>query len=58
MATKNSTDDLNIPYVGLLVDKANPVEEAFYVPVGFRYSNDDHWEGHEMKHLILWGKSR
>ena len=53
MATKKRADELNLPCVGLLVDKANPVGEAFYESVGFHYSNDSHWGGHEMKHLIL-----
>ena len=52
-ATKKRADELNLPCVGLLVDKANPVGEALYESVGFRYSNDGHWGGHEMKHLIL-----
>ena len=52
-ATKKRADELNLPCVGLLVDKANPVGEALYESVGFRYSNDSHWGGHEMKHLIL-----
>lgn len=52
-ATKERADELNIPNVGLLVDKTNPVGESFYASVGFRYSNDSHWGGHEMRHLIL-----
>lgn len=53
IATKERADKLNIPYVGLLVDKANPIGEALYESAGFRYSNDCYWGGHEMKHLIL-----
>ena len=53
MATKRRADELNLPCVGLLVDKGNPVGEALYESVGFRYSNDSYWGGHEMKHLIL-----
>ena len=52
-ATKGRADELGIPYVGLLVDKGNPVGESLYTSVGFRYSNDSQWGGHEMKHLIL-----
>ena len=52
-ATKERADELNLPCVGLLVDKANPVGEALYESAGFRYLNDSHWGGHEMKHLIL-----
>ena len=51
--TKERANKLGLPCVGLLVDKANPVGEALYESVGFRYSNDSHWGGHEMKHLIL-----
>ena len=53
MATKERADELYLPYVGLLVDKTNPIGEAFYTSLGFRYVNDSHWGGHEMKHLIL-----
>ena len=53
MATKKRADELNLPCVGLLVDKANPVGEALYESAGFRYLNDSHWGGHEMKHLVL-----
>ena len=52
-ATKERANELNLPCVGLLVDKANPIGEALYESVGFRYSNDSRWGGHEMKHLIL-----
>lgn len=52
-ATKERADALNLPCVGLLVDKANPAGEALYASVGFQYSNDSHWGGHEMKHLTL-----
>ena len=53
MVTKKRADELNLPCVGLLVDKANPVGETFYESVGFRYLNDSCWGGHDMKHLIL-----
>ena len=53
METKKRADELNLPCVGLLVDKANPIGEALYKSAGFRYSNDNHWGGHEMKHLVL-----
>ena len=52
-ATKERANELNLPCVGLLVDKANPVGEAFYESAGFQYTDDSHWGGHEMKHLIL-----
>ena len=52
-ATKERANRLNLPCVGLLVDKANPVGEALYESAGFRYLNDSHWGGHEMKHLVL-----
>ena len=55
MVTKKRADELNLPCVGLLVDKANPVGETFYESVGFRYLNDSCWGGHDMKHLILRG---
>jgi len=53
MATKERAKQLNIPYVGLLVDQGNPSGEALYTAVGFQYVNDSHWGGHPMKHLIL-----
>ena len=42
---------MNIPAVGLLVDKANPRAERLYTRVGFCYVNDSEWGGHAMKHL-------
>ena len=53
VATKERADELHLPYVGLLVDKDNPVGESLYTSLGFRYMNDSHWGGHEMKYLIL-----
>ena len=53
MATKERADELNLPCVGLLVDKDNPAGKALYESAGFRYSNDSQWGGHEMSHLIL-----
>ena len=53
LATKERANRLGLPCVGLLVDKNNPVGEALYTSVGFRYVNDSHWGGHSMKHLIL-----
>ncbi len=50
--TKKRADRLGIPYVGLLVDKDNPIGEALYTSVGFRYVNDSQWGGHAMKHLL------
>lgn len=52
-ATKERADKMGLPYVGLLVDKGNPVGEALYASAGFRYANDSHWGGHDMKHLIV-----
>ena len=52
-ATKERANRMGLPCVGLLVDKGNPSGEALYTSVGFRYANDSHWGGHEMKHLIL-----
>lgn len=52
-ATKERADRMGLPCVGLLVDKGNPSGEALYASVGFRYVNDSHWGGHEMKHLTL-----
>ena len=53
LATKEKTDAMHLPCVGLLVDKGNPDGEALYSSVGFKYMNDSWWGGHEMKHLIL-----
>ncbi len=50
-ATKERADRMGLPCVGLLVDKNNPVGEALYDSVGFRYVNDSQWGGHPMKHL-------
>ena len=53
LATKEKADAMQLPCVGLLVDKGNPDGEALYSSVGFKYMNDSRWGGHEMKHLIL-----
>ena len=53
LATKEKANLCGLPCVGLLVDKANPVGEALYTSVGFRYVADKRWGGHPMKHLIL-----
>lgn len=53
MATKARAEQMKLPCVGLLVDKDNPVGEALYASVGFRYANESQWGGHPMKHLIL-----
>jgi len=52
MATKERASQLSLPCVGLLVDQDNPVGEALYGSVGFRYANDSQWGGHPMKHLV------
>lgn len=51
-ATKERANRLGLPCVGLLVDKDNPIGEALYTSIGFRYINDNQWGGHSMKHLI------
>jgi len=43
--------ELEIPAVGLLVDKGNPRAEALYSRLGFQYVDDTTWGGHSMKHL-------
>ena len=53
LATKERANCLGLPCVGLLVDKDNPIGEALYASVGFRYVNDNQWGGHPMKHMIL-----
>ena len=50
--TKERANRLGLPRVGLLVDKDNPIGEALYTSIGFRYINDNQWGGHPMKHLI------
>lgn len=51
-ATIDKARDMEIPLVGLLVDKNNPKAEKLYASVGFHYANDSEWGGHEMRHLI------
>ena len=54
LATKKRADVLGLPYVGLLVDTANPKGELFYDSIGFRQVDENRiWGGHSMKHLIL-----
>ena len=53
LATKERADSMGLPAVGLLVDKGNPIGEALYASLGFRYVNDCSWGGHSMKHLVL-----
>lgn len=50
--TKERANRLGLPCIGLLVDKDNPIGEALYTSIGFRYINDNQWGGHPMKHLI------
>lgn len=52
-ATKERATRMGLPCVGLLVDKGNPVGEALYASVGFRYVDDSMWGGHPMKHLQM-----
>ena len=42
---------LQLPAVGLLVDKGNPKAERLYTSVGFQYVDDNQWGGHAMRHL-------
>ncbi len=51
--TKERADQMGLPCLGLLVDKGNPVAEALYTSIGFQYVDDNHWGGHDMKHLVL-----
>ncbi len=53
LATKERANLMDLPCVGLLVDKDNSIGEALYASVGFRYMNDNRWGGHPMKHLVL-----
>lgn len=53
LATKERADSMGLPAVGLLVDKGNPIGEALYASLGFRYVNDCSWGGHSMKYLVL-----
>ena len=53
LATKERASRMGLPCVGLLVDKDNPVGEALYASVGFRYVGDNRWGGHPMKHMVL-----
>lgn len=52
-ATMERARTLNLPCVGLLVDKENATAEALYTSVGFKYQNDSSWGGHPMKHLVI-----
>jgi len=52
MTTKKRAERMRLR-LGLLVDKDNPVGEAFYTSVDFQYEGDSQWGGHSMKHLIL-----
>ena len=51
--TKERADQMGLPGLGLLVDIGNPVGEALYTSIGFQYVDDNHWGGHDMKHLAL-----
>ena len=53
LATKERAGSMGLPVAGLLVDKGNPIGEALYASLGFRYVNDSSWGGHSMKHLVL-----
>ena len=53
LATKERANQLELPYLGLLVDTDNPNGEALYSSVGFRYVGENRWGGHLMKHMIL-----
>ena len=51
MAAIDKAEKMDIPAVGLLVDKGNPKAERLYNKIGFEYINDTTWGGHRMKHL-------
>ena len=51
--TKERAEQMGLSCLGLLVDKGNPAGEALYTSIGFRYVGDNHWGGHDMKHLVL-----
>lgn len=53
MAAIERARQLNLPAVGLLVDKGNPLAERLYTRLGFEYVNDATWGGHAMRHLQL-----
>ncbi len=44
--------EMDIPAVGLLVDKGNPSAERLYSSLGFRNVGETMWGGHGMKHLV------
>ena len=50
-ATIEKGKQLQLPAVGLLVDKGNPKAERLYTSVGFQYVDDNQWGGHAMRHL-------
>ena len=50
-ATIEKAKQLQLPAVGLLVDKGNPKAERLYTSVGFQYVDDNQWGGHGMRHL-------
>ena len=52
-ATVKKAQLMKIPYVGLLVDDANPSALKLYEEVGFSFVNNTTWGGHYMKHLQL-----
>ena len=53
LATKERANQLDLPYLGLLVDTDNPNGEALYASVGFQYVGEKRWGGHFMKHMLL-----
>ena len=50
-ATIEKAKQLQLPAIGLLVDKGNPKAERLYTSVGFQYVDDNQWGGHAMRHL-------
>jgi len=52
-ATQKRAKEMGIGKVGLLVDTGNPVGEALYASVGFKFVGNNTWGGHAMKHLQL-----
>ena len=50
-STIDKAKQLQLPAVGLLVDKGNPKAERLYASIGFQYVDDNQWGGHAMRHL-------
>ena len=44
---------LGLPAVGLLVDNGNQQAERFYNRLGFKYTDNNMWGSHNMRHLMF-----